>query len=115
MRRPSGIFLACVLMVLTASLASAQAPATTQPAQPAAPPLNFTGDVVLWAFAINPEPLLDVVVGGLRCHTNLGAPAVTPDPSTPGACGENVVKVLCVREIRVAEGGWTAGSSLDSR
>ena len=59
MRRPSGIFLACVLMVLTASLASAQAPATTQPAQPAAPPLNFTGDVVLWAFAINPDKTAD--------------------------------------------------------
>jgi hypothetical protein len=46
-------------MVLTASLASAQAPATTQPAQPAAPPLNFTGDVVLWAFAINPDKTAD--------------------------------------------------------
>jgi len=59
MRRPSGILLACALMVLTASLASAQAPATTQPAQPAAPPLNFTGDVVLWAFAINPDKTAD--------------------------------------------------------
>lgn len=59
MRRPSGIFLACALMVLTASLASAQAPATTQPAQPAPTPLNFTGDVVLWAFAINPDKTAD--------------------------------------------------------
>lgn len=58
MRRPSGIFLACALMVLTASLASAQAPAT-QPAQAAPTPLNFTGDVVLWAFAINPDKTAD--------------------------------------------------------
>jgi|SRR5688572_24820784 len=65
MRRPSGIFLACALMVLTASLASAQAPATTQPAttQPApaaAPkPVTFTGDVVLWAFTVNPDKTAD--------------------------------------------------------
>jgi hypothetical protein len=67
MRRPSGIFLACALMVLTASLASAQAPATqapattqsAQPAKPAGPPLNFTGDVVLWAFTINPDKTAD--------------------------------------------------------
>ena len=59
MRRPSGIFLACALMVLTASLASAQAPATTQPAQPAAKPLNFTGDVVLWAFSVNADKVAD--------------------------------------------------------
>ena len=62
MRRPSGIFLSCALMVLTASLASAQEPATTQSAQPAqaAPqPLTFTGDVVLWAFAINPDKTAD--------------------------------------------------------
>ena len=58
MRRPSGIFLACALMVLTASLASAQAPAA-QPAQPAKEPLNFTGDVVLWAFTINPDKTAD--------------------------------------------------------
>ena len=65
MRRPSGIFLACALMVLTASLASAQAPATTQPAttQPApaaAPkPVTFMGDVVLWAFTVNPDKTAD--------------------------------------------------------
>ena len=65
MRRPSGIFLACALMVLTASLASAQAPATTQPAttQPApaaAPkPVTFAGDVVLWAFTVNPDKTAD--------------------------------------------------------
>ena len=58
MRRPSGIFLACALMILTASLASAQAPAT-QPAQAAPQPLHFTGDVVLWAFAINPDKTAD--------------------------------------------------------
>ena len=74
MRRPSGIFFACALMVLTASLASAQAPATTQPApaqpapaqapaQPApaaAPkPVNFTGDMVLWAFTVKPDKTAD--------------------------------------------------------
>ena len=59
MRRPSGIFLACALLVLTASMASAQAPATTQPAQPAAKPLNFTGDVVLWAFSVNADKVAD--------------------------------------------------------
>ena len=58
MRRPSGILLACALMVLTASLASAQAPAT-QPAQAAPTPLHFTGDVVLWAFTINPDKTAD--------------------------------------------------------
>ena len=59
MRRPSGILLACALVVLTASLASAQAPATTQPAQPAAKPLNFTGEVVLWAFTVNADKTAD--------------------------------------------------------
>jgi hypothetical protein len=62
MRRPSGIFLACAFMVLTATMAFAQEPATTQSAQPAQPapqPLNFTGDMVLWAFAINPDKTAD--------------------------------------------------------
>ena len=67
MRRPSGIFLACALMVLTTSLASAQAPATT-PAQPATPqaaaqpapkPLNFAGEVVLWAFSVKADKAAD--------------------------------------------------------
>lgn len=58
MRRPSGIFLACALMVLTASLASAQAPAT-QPAQAAPKPYTFSGDLVLWAFTVNPDKTAD--------------------------------------------------------
>src|SRR5262245_40501887 len=61
MRRPSGIFLACALMVLTASMASAQAPATTQPAPAAAAPkpLNFSGEVVLWAFQVKADKTAD--------------------------------------------------------
>jgi hypothetical protein len=46
-------------MVLTASLASAQAPATQPAAQAAPTPLHFTGDVVLWAFSINPDKTAD--------------------------------------------------------
>jgi len=87
MRRPSGLILACALMASTfAAPAMAQAPAPApspggqapapgqepapapagaqpgaqqQPAQPAAPPLNFEGEVVLWGFSINPDKTAD--------------------------------------------------------
>lgn len=67
MRRPSGIFFACALMVCTASLASAQdaaptqsaQPGATQPAQAAPKPVTFSGDLVLWAFTVNPDKTAD--------------------------------------------------------
>jgi hypothetical protein len=70
MRRPSGILLAGALLVLplfsSHGLARAAAPDPApgqQPApgaQPAAPTkLLFTGDVVLWAFTVNPDKTAD--------------------------------------------------------
>ena len=69
MRRPSGILLAGMLLALPLLSQSAfaqeaapaqAAPAQQQPAQPATPPpLNFTGDVVLWAFTVNPDKTAD--------------------------------------------------------
>ena len=70
MRRPSGILLAGVILVLplfsphAAVRAAAPAPAPGQQpapaAQPAAPQkLIFTGDIVLWAFTVNPDKTAD--------------------------------------------------------
>jgi hypothetical protein len=69
MRRPSGFIVACTLMVLPLCLPTslraqaAGAPAAgTQPAaaQPAPPPkITFDNDVVLWAFAVNPDKTAD--------------------------------------------------------
>jgi hypothetical protein len=43
----------------TPAPAGAQPAAQPQPAQPAAPPLNFEGEVVLWGFSINPDKTAD--------------------------------------------------------
>jgi hypothetical protein len=47
--------------VVAPAMAQDQAPAGAQqqPAQPAAPPLVFTGEVVLWGFSINPDKTAD--------------------------------------------------------
>ena len=75
MRRPSGLLLAGVILALpllsqpafanAASAAQEQAAPATQE-QPAAtnqaatpPPLHFMGDVVLWAFTVNPDKTAD--------------------------------------------------------
>jgi hypothetical protein len=72
MRRPSGILLAGAILVLpllsrpayapdAAATAGATGTTGTQQSTQAAtpPPLNFTGDVVLWAFTVNPDKTAD--------------------------------------------------------
>ena len=59
MRRPSGILLAGAIMVLPLfsqhDAAAAPAPAQEQAKPATPPPVTFTGDVVLWAFTVNPD------------------------------------------------------------
>jgi hypothetical protein len=75
MRRPSGFFLAGAILVLPllsqSAFAQAAAPAPAQEQQPAPaqeqqpakpatpPPLNFTGDLVLWAFTVPADKTAD--------------------------------------------------------
>jgi hypothetical protein len=66
MRRPPGIALAGALLVLSLfsshGLVRAAAPAPVpgqQPAPPAPQKLTFTGNVVLWAFTVNPDKTAD--------------------------------------------------------
>ena len=66
MRRPSGLILAGVILALPLLLtqsflqAAAFPKEQQQPAQSATPPpLNFKGDVVIWAFTVNPDKASD--------------------------------------------------------